>query len=288
MTGPALITGADGQLGRILAASFASRGQTTALGRSELDLSDPGRIAATLASLRPALILNCAAFNDVDGAEEQPVAAFTINALAVRSLARAAAQYGATLVHYGTDFVFDGRAARPYTEADRPSPQSTYAASKLVGEWFAAGVPRWYVLRVESLFGVAHSPGSRRVGSIDRILDAIERRQPVKAFRDRIVSPSYLIDVAAATVALLDREAPSGLYHVVNSGHCTWYEFALEAGRQLGNTDTIEGIETTALALRAARPQFAALSNARLAETAYVMPTWQDALTRYLAFRRDR
>ena len=281
-----LITGAEGQLGRMLTATYAARANVASLSRRDLDLRDPQQTADVVARLRPSLILNCAAYNDVDGAEDDAIVAFEVNALAVRALSRAAAMCRATLVHYGSDFVFDGQSTRPYTEDDLPAPRSTYAASKLVGEWFARDAGRWLVLRVESLFGVQHLPGIRRTGSIDRIIDAIEQGQPVKAFRDRVVSPSYLIDVAAATSALIDRAAPSGLYHVVNSGYGTWYELALEVARLIGGAEHIVPTLSSELGLKAARQKFAALSNRRLAETAYVMPSWQDALARYLAFRR--
>ena len=283
---PTLITGAEGQLGRALTNVFASRGEVIACNRAMLDLTSPDEIAMRVREAHPGVILNCAAYNDVDGAEDHAIEAFEINAMAVRSLARAARLSDARLVHYGTDFVFDGTATRPYTETDRPSPRSIYAASKLTGEWFAADAGAWFVLRVESLFGVRHSPGTRRVGSIDRIIDSLEQRQPVKAFRDRVVSPSYLVDVAAATCALIDRNAESGVYHAVNTGHCTWYELAHEIARQIGGAEVVEPIDAATLQLRAARPQFAALDNTRLASAAYAMPTWQDAIARYLSFRQ--
>src|SRR4029077_20706647 len=123
--------------------------------RADLDIADDAAVEAAMSRARPDVIVNAAAFTDVDAAEDQPVAALATNAFGVRALARAARTHGALLVHYSTDFVFDGAASAPYTEADRPNPQSTYAASKLIGEWFALDVSRAYVLRVESLFGRA-------------------------------------------------------------------------------------------------------------------------------------
>ncbi|MGH9347782.1 MAG: SDR family oxidoreductase, partial [Vicinamibacterales bacterium] len=146
--GRVLVTGAAGQLGGAIVRAFAGT-DVTALGRRDLDITDPLAVRARVAGLRPHLIVNCAAWNDVDAAEASPAVALAVNALAVRSLARAAEACGATLVHYGTDFVFDGEAASPYTEAVEPAPQSAYASSKLLGEWLALDAPRAFVLRVE-------------------------------------------------------------------------------------------------------------------------------------------
>ena len=285
-TQPVLVTGADGQLARRLIDVFSARVPVAACSRTELDITDNAGVMSRVAELNPSIILNCAAYNDVDGAEDHPVEALKINAFAVRSLARAAQACGAQLVHYSTDFVFNGSATQPYTEDDPPSPDSTYAASKLLGEWFARDAGRWLVLRVESLFGVRHSPETRRIGSIDRIIDAIDERRPVKVFRDRVVSPSYLVDVATATASLIDRRALSGVYHTVNGGSCTWYELAQEIAMLTGVSDEhLEPINASELPLRASRPLYAALSNDKLGAY-YVMPSWQDALKRYLAFRR--
>ena len=281
-----LITGADGQLGRVLVGAFSAHGTVIACSRAELDITNTAQAAAVVSRARPSVVVNCAAFNDVDGAEALQERAFDVNALGVLTLARAARDIGATLVHYSTDFVFDGTAGRPYSEADPPSPRSVYAASKLVGEWMAADAGRWFVLRVASLFGVAHTPGTSRMGSIDRIIVALEQGQPAKVFRDRVVSPSYVVDVAAATLSLLSGSAPSGTYHVVNTGHCTWYELAQEIANIIGGLEHLVPVDVASLALKAARPQFGALDNARLASVADPLPTWQDAIRRYLAFRQ--
>ena len=287
----ALVAGAGGQLGRTVARVFAAEHDVVALARADLDLTDDAAVRAAVAEARPGVVLNCAAYNAVDGAEEDPVTALAVNAFGVRSLARAAAEIDAALVHYGTDFVFDGTASEPYGEADAPNPQSVYAASKLLGEWFARGA-RHYVLRVESLFGGgALAPGAdgRRLGSsLDRIADALLAGREVRAFTDRVVSPSYVDDVAAATLALLRTAAPHGLYHCVGSGHATWFDVARELAGRLGVQPAIRGITLDELDLRAPRPRFCALSNRRLAAAGIEMPHWRDALGRYAELRRRR
>ena len=177
-----LVTGASGQLGLEISRRFGRDGDVVAMTRAQLDITDHGAVLAAVARARPDVIVNCAAYNDVDGAETNPVTAMTVNGLAVRSLAAAARETGATLVHYSTDFVFDGQASRPYDECAEPAPQSVYASSKLLGEWFATGAPRHYVLRVESLFGggaESPHPAGRRLGStLDRIVDALLDGRP--------------------------------------------------------------------------------------------------------------
>ena len=285
-----LVTGAGGQLGRTVAPVFASEYEVAALTRGDLDLTDAAAVRATVAGLRPGVIVNCAAYNAVDGAEDDPVTALAVNAFGVRSLARAAAGIDATLVHYGTDFVFDGTASEPYGEDDPPNPQSVYATSKLLGEWFAQGA-RHYVLRVESLFGggaLAPDADGRRLGSsLDRIADALLDGREVRAFTDRVVSPSYVDDVAAATLALVRKAAPHGLYHCVGSGHATWFDLTVALARQLEVEPAIQGITLDELKLRAPRPRFCALSNRKLALAGFDMPHWRDALARYAKLRRS-
>ncbi len=221
----------------------------------------------------------------MDGAEDQPVEALAVNAFAVRSLAKAATGVGCVLVHYSTDFVFDGRASAPYTEEDAPNPRSTYACSKLIGEWFAQETPRHYVLRVESLFGgLPGTPGARRT-SVDRIIDAIVAGEEARVFVDRTVSPSYTVDVSRATQHLLEANLPVGLYHCVNSGSCTWYELAVEVGRQLALEPRLLAVPVAEVRLRAERPTYCALSNAKLGAVGVSMPRWENAITRYLAAR---
>lgn len=279
-----MVTGAAGQLGQAITKLFGQHGPVAPFTREALDITDHVAVGRAVAEVRPSALINCAAYNRVDDAEGDAVTALAINAMAVRTLARAAAGAGATFVHYGTDFVFGGDATTPYTEDAQPRPGSVYAASKLIGEWMAAIAPAHYVLRVESLFGGEYKLGS----SIDRIVAAIEQRQPARVFSDRVCSPSYVHDVAWATAELLARRAPYGLYHCVNSGACTWLELAEEAARQMGIEANLIPTKVADVQMRAARPQYAALSPEKLRMAGVAMPTWQDALGRYLTALRER
>jgi dTDP-4-dehydrorhamnose reductase len=276
------VIGAHGQLGAAIVHEFSGPHEVTALARGDLDLTDDRAVTLVMSRLRPDLIVNCAAYNDVDGAEDHPVEALNVNALAVRALARAAAEHAVPLVHYSTDFVFDGTASAPYVEDDRPNPRSIYAASKLLGEWFAADASPWYVLRVESLFGRAPGapPGRKTVAAI---VDKLVKGEAVKVFQDRTVTPTYVIDAAQATRQLVERGAASGLYHCVNSGSCTWLEMASELASQLGVQPRLVPMRMADVRFRAARPLYCALSNAKLRAAGIEMPAWQDAVQRFLA-----
>jgi dTDP-4-dehydrorhamnose reductase len=276
-----VIVGAQGQLGAALVHELGKTHDVVALGHADLELTDDLAVDAAIARHAPDAVVNAAAYNDVDGAEDHAVAALNTNAIAVRALARAAGALGVTFVHYSTDFVFDGRGHVPYAESDRPNPQGVYATSKLLGEWFALDSPSAYVLRVESLFGRA--PNARPPhGTVAAMVRAMREGREVRAFADRTVSPTYVIDAAAITRRLLETKAPTGLYHLVNSGYCTWLEFAREMARLLPGDAPIVPIRMDQMSLRAARPKFCALSNVKLVSLGFTLPTWDAALAAYL------
>lgn len=273
-----VVVGAAGQLGQALAATFSGEHEVIPATRREVDLSNHRDLRAFVMDRQPAAVINCAAYTNVDGAEDEQETALDINAFTVRTLARATTELDAVLVHYSTDFVFSGTATTPYSEDDAPEPQGVYAQSKLLGEWIAADNPRHYVLRVESLFG---GPNAR--SSVDRIADAVRAGRQAPVFSDRVVSPSFVDDVVAATGHLLRSSSPAGLYHCVNTGFGTWLDVGREIARLLDQPDTtLQPVSVRDVTLRAPRPQFAALSNAKLARAGFAMPSWQDALQRYL------
>jgi len=277
-----LVTGAAGLLGSVIVREFARGHEVVPLTIDDLDLTAHEAVMAAVARVAPDAIVNCAAYNDVDGAEDHAVEALEVNGFAVRSLAAAARTAGAALVHYGTDFVFSGTGDRPYTEEDRPEPRSFYAISKLIGEWFARDAGRHYVLRVESLFGGAAAGTPPRRSSVDRIVEALREGREARVFVDRTVTPSYVADVAAATRHVLESGAPDGLYHCVNSGVCTWFELAAEIARLLGVAAHLVAVPVAEVPMRANRPKYCALANGKLAAAGFAMPAWQDALARYL------
>ena len=272
-----LVIGAAGQLGSTFA--DVPGHEVVGVTRGDVDVTRHAALLALVDDVRPDAVVNCTAYNNVDGAEDDAASALAVNALAVRSMASAAARVGAALVHYSTDFVFDGEASSPYREDDRARPVSVYGCSKLLGEWFAQEAPRWYVLRVESLFG-----GPQARSSVDKCAAALREGRKTPVFSDRVVTPSYVADVRDATLQLLARGVPSGVFHCVNSGQATWLEVGEHVARLLA-ADPALLVPTSVrdVTLRARRPVYCALSNAKLAAaTGAALPSWQDAIDRYV------
>ena len=273
-----LVVGAAGQLGRAMAARLVGEHDVVAATRADVDITDHGAVLDFVQRVAPEAIVNCASYNDVDGAQVRQQHAFAVNAFAPRTLACAAEAVDATLIHYGTDFVYAGTASQPYSENDLPEPQSVYAQSKLVGEWLVADWHKHYVLRVESLFG-----GSHAKSSVDRIVAAVRAGTEAPVFFDRVTSPSFIDDVVAASAYLLSSKAPFGVYHCVNTGHATWLDLGKEIARVLGCSEaSLKPVSVDAVKFAAPRPRYAALSNQKLAAAGFTMPTWQDAIGRHL------
>jgi len=230
------------------------------------------------------VVLNAAAYTAVDKAEANRAAAEAINVQGPQSLAKSASAAHARLVHISTDFVFDGTATTPYTEEMAPRPRSVYAASKLVGEWFALEPPGAFVLRVESLFGTPRDWQGRR-GTFESIVHGLERGVAVRVFTDRVVSPGYTPDIAAATRFLLESNVPAGLYHCVNSGSATWEQVARALASGLGVRPVLDPVTMAQVQMKASRPRFCALATDKIAAAGFPMPSWQDAIGRWLASR---
>lgn len=281
-----VVTGAAGHLGAAIVEEF-SRGpwknDVVALVRADLDITDRAVVLARMSELKPDAIINCAAYNDVDAAQRDPAPALEINAFGVMALARAAAETGASLVHFSTDFVFDGESARPYVESDVPRPRSFYGLTKLLGERLAEDAPRHYVLRVESIFGGPTAGITARDGSLGTIVRKLRAAEEVAVFTDRTVSPSYAPDIASSVRALLEGHARPGVYHCVNAGASSWDAIAREAAAQLGVEARLRPITLDDLTLAAPRPKYCAMDPSKLAAAGAPMRPWQDALRAWLA-----
>jgi len=288
-----LILGARGQLGTSLARRLAEH-SPTALDRDELDVGDPQAVDRQLGRIRPEIVLNAAAFNDVDGAETRIDEAFRGNAVAPWLLARASRACGALFVHFSTDYVFRGDRRAPYGEDDAPAPLGVYGASKLAGERLvAAANPVHMLIRTAAVFGRAARPPKRR-SFIDTMV-ALAGSRPLRVVDDQRVSPTWAEDLAAKTVELALRWRVSqsadllGLFHVTNSGSCTWYELAREALRRSGIDAAIEPITTAAYGARAPRPAYSVLAHRRLERLGLDdLPPWQEAVGAYLRGERGR
>jgi dTDP-4-dehydrorhamnose reductase len=282
-----VLIGAAGQLGSDLVRAFDGPGALVPLTHRDIDILDATRSGETLAALRPTHVINTAAWNLVDRAEDEPQAAFALNCDAVGTLAATCEQIGATLVHFSTDYVFDGAKRTPYAEDDAPNPLSAYGESKLAGERLARERCRRTVLiRVAALFGIARSAGKGGSNFVETMLRAAGAGRSLQVVADQVTAPSYTRDVARAVWGIL-RSGQPGLYHVSGSGETSWYEFAREIFRREGIAPALTPVTAQEFGARAKRPAYSVLGHGALRALGHpAPPSWMDGLTAYLAERR--
>lgn len=269
-----LLLGAGGQLGRALHERLAHAFSVDAPSRGELDVLDAPALERAVLAKSPAILVNATAFG-VQETERDPHTGFRVNALAPLALARAAEAKGAVLVHFSTDFVFDGTLNRPYREDDLPAPLSLYGHAKLAGELAALSSPRAYVFRVESLFG-----GGRAHGSIDGLVAKLRRGETPRVFTDRVLTPTYVVDAAETIARVLELRPPPGLYHLTNAGETTFLEVLEEAARLLALPPRFEPVLQASAGLSPKRPLRTPLDGRKLGTQGLGLPHWRDALAR--------
>jgi dTDP-4-dehydrorhamnose reductase len=278
----AVIFGAGGLLGQALVESLPVAGYVICgayRGRGEADIADAGRVQEIFAEHRPEIVFNAAAFTDVDGAEDQVEASFRANAIGPGVLAQACAAGGARLLHYSTDFVFDGESAVPYDELAAPGPQSVYAQGKREGEIrVLAAHPRAQILRVGCLYG----RGGRNFPST--LLRRLRAGETIRADNERRVSPTWAGEVAGLS-GRLGRHDAAGLFHGTAQGDTNWAAFSrfLADAAGLPNA-TVEPVSASALKLKARRPRMSVMISRRLPEVGLAaLPPWQEHVRGYLA-----
>jgi dTDP-4-dehydrorhamnose reductase len=278
-----LLIGGSGQLGTAIRRRWNDC-EIVAPSHAELDIGQSAQLREAMERIRPDVLVNAAAFHDVDRCEDEPERAFAINALAVGAAAAHARDYDAVFVTISTDYVFDGAATAPYAEDCAPHPLSVYGASKLAGEYLVECLgSRAFVVRTCGLFGPATAE-RRRESFVERILSHGASDAPLRVVYDVVASPTFAGDLAEALVRLIETES-YGLYHAVDSGPVTWYDFACEAIRQADIDVTIEPIPAAQRQSRAARPRFSALENAKLGQLGIAMPSWRAGIAAYLRVR---
>ena len=273
-----LITGVHGQLGQDFQKLFEDNSvDYISTGSKDLDISDVQLTKQFILNNPVDVIINCAAYNAVDLAETQWQKAFAVNGLGVRNLALSAKRTGALLVHFSSDYVFNGEKKRPYTIADHPGPISRYGESKLLGEQFIRDITDQFILiRTSWVFGKGNDNFVKKVISWSKNLDEI------RVVEDQVASPTYTADLARATLDLVKSEA-FGMYHVTNSGHCSRYEWAAYILGQTGWQGNLQSAKSADFNTPARRPSFSVLDNFGTPETlGYSLPDWQDATTRFL------
>lgn len=283
MTDRILIVGAKGLLGTPATALLQQRpdAEVLAVDIDELDITDAQQVAAAVDRFGPTLVVNCAAYTNVDKCETEEALATRVNGDGPGHLARAAAGCGAGFIHISTDYVFDGTATSPYRPDDPPAPPdrlSAYGRSKLAGERAVqSNHPSPLIVRTAWLYG-PDGPGFPAT-----ILRLARERPELRVVDDQRGAPTYAPDLARALVNLADARA-TGIVHVTNRGECTWYDFAREILRQAGLDTPVVPVTTAEFPRPAKRPAYSVLDLSRYeALTAATMPPWQDALARFVA-----
>lgn len=285
MSRKVLITGAQGQLARSLAAQAPPDTRIVALGRAALDICDADAVRAALETHRPDAVFNGAAYNLVDKAEgEGARTALEINALGPAVLAAACRDTGAQLVHFSTDFVFDGRKTSPYRETDLTAPLGVYGASKLCGENVVlAASPRHFAVRVCRLFGPIDGQTQKPGGNFPLLMVKLGReRSSVRVVNDQIGAPTYTPDLARGLWQLLER-AEGGLFHLSNAGEISFADYAREIFQIAGVECEVEGVSSAEYGAPAARPLYSTLSNAKAQDIGVeALRPWREALREFL------
>lgn len=282
----AAVFGSGGQLGVELVRELGTRGyQVTGWERSAVDITDREKVERVLADLDPRLVINSAAYNQVDVAEKEPQAAFVANALGVRNLALACRQIDAQLVHFSTDYVFDGAAKRPYREDDPPHPLGAYAVSKYAGELYAqAYLDRPLIVRTCGVFG----PGGLRTNRgnfVELMLRRAAAAQPIRVVEDYIGSPTYAPALASRTIDLVERDQ-HGVFHIGGGTAISWFNFAKLIFETAGLKPALQPTNEREYRTPARRPGYSALSNEKIERAGLApMPPLAECVKTYLAVR---
>lgn len=280
-----LVTGADGMLGsevmRCLGRDKNIRAVPSTI--EDMDVTNLARVQEVIQRERPTHIIHCAAFTAVDNAEKEKLIAFRVNAEGTKNLAFFCREQDIELIYVSTDYVFDGRKREPYLETDKPAPLNVYGMSKLLGEtYIQILLEKHKIVRTSWLNGLG---GDYTRNFIETMLRVSETRKSLQLVNDQIGRPTFTFDLALALVTLLDAN-DYGIYHVTNSGHCSWYEFAQEIFQVAGRTDlTLRPILSEQFRSAARRPEYSVMANTRFEKMGLApLPDWHESLREY--FRR--
>jgi dTDP-4-dehydrorhamnose reductase len=272
-----LVVGANGMLGRDLLALLGDRGQGVDI--DDIDITSLESVLKVIGGLKPEVVVNCAAYTDVDGCESDTETAMAVNGEGVAYLAMACRDLGALLVQISTDYIFDGGKGTPYVEDDAPCPLSVYGESKLAGEMNAAFCPEHLIVRTQWLYGL-HGRNF-----VETMLRLGREKDELTVVDDQIGSPTWTVDLARAIIALIDSGC-RGVYHAANSEYCSWNGFARAIFEEAGLNVSVIPMTTTELNRPARRPLYSTLECSKLsADTGFRPQAWRNALREYLKFR---
>ncbi len=280
-----LIVGALGQLGTDLVDAFSDC-QVNPFDFDDMDITDEARVQQQIAFSAPDVVINTAAFTRVDECEREHVQAFRVNALGTLHVAMACRKWDVPLIHVSTNYVFDGMKGSPYIETDTPQPINAYGISKLAGEHYLQYTwPKHFIVRVSGLFGLTPSR-MKGTNFVEAMLRLGKRGTPLRIVNDESLSPTFTVDAARIIRKLAETQA-YGVYHLANSGGCTWFEFAEAIFKEAGLQVPLEPVTAEVYGAPARRPPDSRLENRALAELGLEpLPEWRDALRRYMDGRK--
>lgn len=281
-----LLIGITGQLGGDILRNGA-RHEIHAHDETTLDITVPVAVRAAIADLRPDVVVNTAAFHNVPKCETEPLEAFRVNCVAVRDLAAACNEAGCRLVTFSSDYVFGGEKRTPYREDDHPAPLQVYGISRLAGEHAAlsTGPDHAVVIRTCGLYGISGA-ASKGGNFVDQRIEDAKRGGPLEMGCDQVVSPTWTGDLSKAVLRLIEHpRLEPGIYHLVNEGECTWYEFTKEIYRILGLDVEVRPVDRKGLSGAMRRPLYSALANTKANALGITLPYWKEGLARYLENR---
>lgn len=279
------VIGANGQLGTDLCRVFRAKGSTIlSLLHQDVDIRRESEVREVLRELRPDIVINTAAFHNVDLCEKNPEESFSVNAIAPRTLALVCRDLDAILVHFSTDYVFGSDNRTPHTEVDLPNPLNVYGASKLAGEAMVAlASSKHFVVRTCGLFGLAGSSG-KGGNFVETMLRKAAEGTPIQVVDDQVLSPTLTSHLAEAVYKLVSTTA-YGLFHVSAEGQCSWYEFAKTIFELEGVSPELRAVSSREFASPVKRPVYSVLSKQKLRLLGIDMPAWKDGLLTYLKAR---
>jgi dTDP-4-dehydrorhamnose reductase len=284
-----LLIGANGQLGTDLNKVFRAAGDTVVpVTHAQMDVCKPEQVAATLAEAKPDVVINTSAFHKVEECETKPELAFLVNGSAPMNLALACQRLGAVLVHFSTDYVYGGYERNaPFAETDRPAPLNVYGTSKVVGEYLiASNTDRHFVIRVCGLYGIAGSSG-KGGNFVETMLKKALAGDAIKVVEDQVLTPTYTGDLAQAVRKLI-LTGKFGLYHLSSEGQCSWHEFTRHIFECAGIKANLTGCKTSEFPSPVKRPAYSVLSKAKVSALGLTIPSWKDAVPRYLKEREQK
>ncbi len=277
-----LILGAKGMLGQALVEEFKKNNEVIALGHEDVDISEPESLASIITS-DIEVIINAAAMNDIDGAEEKPDQTMKINAYPLAVLADTCNVMGMTLVHFSSEHVFPGRNSAGYRENDRTEALSVFGSSKAQAEKFALDNDRTYLIRTSRLFGDQGTSPNAKKSFVAKIKALATDQGSLNSVHDEVASPTYVKDLAKAVAEIVETKKPFGIYHIVNSGLATWFQFSSKIVELAHIKATVNPVSRREMPCAAPRPRYGMLVNTKLPQ----LRGWEEALAEYIACEKN-